>query len=605
MINKTIIFKFLAISFCVLLFGCPNTNIAGDMDRYGGNSSSDGKGPVDSGTPVTVKYDLNLSYATGTLPAVPADLKSGDTYQVDFPDDIKAGTTAYKFVGWSTVKSGFSDDQFFSKDGNTSLTLDRDTTFYAQYEGLWKAGVIGYNGDVTYDASTAKNFINTTYVATFTGNETGFYDSYGTNKTRIPTLFTLPNGDLLAFSDKRYGNGDIAGPDSKLITVAKWSHDNGTNWSSPVEVFPHKSELNGANSRGDAGVVYDRINDKIVVLAVGHRGLWYGKTGETSKIWMIRGSVKYGDDGHINGFDWENERDITGYFFGDMDSDVGKCTDPVRSKYYAGFVASGNGVQLQTGPKAGRLLFSIAIRRAPWKSNNATTGGGLINYAIYSDDGGTTWSVSDNSPTTGDGSDTGGYGDEASIAELPDGKLLMAVRPSGAKGGDYQKMLSYSNDYGKSWTTAEKNSKNQLPSSQSVGGVLMYTTKSAGWEKDILIGVWDALDYGTGTSTNGFNNGVVTSYGDASKKVSGVAKRQNPGFSTVFVSYDNGENWFGRNYYVGDSGYSSFTILRDGSIGILVEDGGWGGSNLRFYRLTLDWVTDGSTEGAYRPKRVN
>ena len=46
------------------------------------------------------------------------------------------------------------------------------------------------------------------------------------------------------------------------------------------------------------------------------------------------------------------------------------------------------------------------------------------------------------------------------------------------------------------------------------------------------------------------------------------------------------------------AGYSSLTRLADGSIGLLTEVGDWDtGFEIRFTRLTMEWLTDGADDG--------
>lgn len=73
---------------------------------------------------------------------------------------------------------------------------------------------------------------------------------------------------------------------------------------------------------------------------------------------------------------------------------------------------------------------------------------------------------------------------------------------------------------------------------------------------------------------------------------------------TIYLSEDDGETWPIKKRLVdGYSAYSSLTVLSDGTIGALVEEGKWDsnlpgedGFQLVFYRFTMDWLTSDVTE---------
>ena len=428
---------------------------------------------------------------------------------------------------------------------------------------IWKAA-IGYEGEITYGTGTpivpqpqAK--------LVFGKNESG---TYSRSNSRIPTLLVLPNGTLLAFADRRYeGSGDIEGDDKTKVEVwCKRSEDNGNTWKDPVRVTPQTSGLK--TSHGDAGVVYDKTTGHILALVIGQNGLWYGTPEDSSHIWVVRST----DEGRT----WETPVDITHFILGK------DCPDPVRKNWGAGFVASGNGTQLSSG----RLIFSIAVRTTSVADGKKS--GQTQNFALFSDDGGYTWQLSDNSPTAnGQKGESGltGYGDEAKITELSDGRLYMQIRPNNSP--TWHRRISYSYDQGKTWSPAVKDS--QLPSSASNGDLMYYTSTAAGWDKNRLLCAFDIQPY---SGDNGMKN-ILDAGGS---NISG-----GPGYPAFFISYDDGKTWQGRCWLKGASAYSSFNILNDGSIGVLVETGsGWGNGNIYFFRTNVEWITNGADTGPVR-----
>ena len=434
---------------------------------------------------------------------------------------------------------------------------------------IWKTKV-GYTGDITY--TTGQQLVPTpSKTVVFGKNEGG---TYSTSNSRIPTLLVLPSGTLLAFADRRYeGSGDIGNNDTTKVEVwCKRSIDNGNTWIDPVRVTPQTSGLK--SSYGDAGVVYDKNTNHILALVIGQNGLWYGTPEDSSHIWVVRSK----DEGKT----WEAPVDITHFIFGE------NCSDPVRKTWGAGFVASGNGTQLSTG----RLIFSIAVRTTTVADGNKS--GQCQNFALFSDDGGYTWQLSDNSPTANGqkgASGLTGYGDEAKITELSDGRLYMQIRPNNSP--TWERNISYSYDQGKTWTAAVADS--QLPSSASNGDLMYYTSVTNGWDKNRLLCAFDTQPY------NGSNN-MDKVIGLNGQPLGKVVSNQKLGYPAFFISYDEGKTWQGRIWHEGDSAYSSFNFLNDGSIGVLVETGSsWGNGSIYFFRTNIEWITNGADTG---PKRI-
>jgi sialidase-1 len=61
---------------------------------------------------------------------------------------------------------------------------------------------------------------------------------------------------------------------------------------------------------------------------------------------------------------------------------------------------------------------------------------------------------------------------------------------------------------------------------------------------------------------------------------------------TVRISYDEGKTWpVAKMIEKGPGGYSSMTVLPDGSVGLVYETGTF--STISFVRFKLDWITDG------------
>ena len=67
---------------------------------------------------------------------------------------------------------------------------------------------------------------------------------------------------------------------------------------------------------------------------------------------------------------------------------------------------------------------------------------------------------------------------------------------------------------------------------------------------------------------------------------------------TVRLSYDEGKTWpFSKVIYPGPSAYSCLTVLRDGTIALLYEDGNYHSyERISFARFNLRWLTDEKLE---------
>lgn len=221
-----------------------------------------------------------------------------------------------------------------------------------------------------------------------------------------------------------------------------------------------------------------------------------------------------------------------------------------HSSWYAGFAGSGHGLCL----KDGRLMFVLAIR-----ATSAT--GVLHNYAIYSDDGGDNWTLSTNAATTA--------GDEAKVVELEDGDILMSIR-NPSKGN---RIFCKSTDRGQTWGKAYFETELKDPACN--GDIIRYS-------------------YSTDEGSEGKSR-LLHSLPES------TTTRENV---TIYLSEDDGETWPIKKRLVdGYSAYSSLTVLSDGTIGALVEEGKWDsnlpgedGFQLVFYRFTMDWLTSDVTE---------
>lgn len=233
-----------------------------------------------------------------------------------------------------------------------------------------------------------------------------------------------------------------------------------------------------------------------------------------------------------NGVSWSAPERITPQLYGHA------CKNPVSNTWYGAFAASGRALQLRDGT----LLFVLAAR-------TGTKFPPLANYVCSSDDGGRTWRLL---PTPADRN-----GDEAKLAELTDGRWLMSIR--NPKNGC--RKYSLSADRGETWSAPQ--SWKDMSAPPCNGDILRYTDRRDGFARDRLL---------------------------HSIPLDSVDRRN----VSVLMSYDEGLTWpVRKTVWAAPSGYSSLTVLADGTIGLLTEVGDWdNGFRIYFTRLGIEWLTD-------------
>lgn len=365
---------------------------------------------------------------------------------------------------------------------------------------------------------------NTQFVSVFTGGQDG-YTCY-----RIPLIITTTKGTVIAATDGRIGGcGDIPTP---LDLVCKRSFDNGNTWgplqiianygsdTSDKDTYPFYGATNiNRVSAGDAAMLVDRTSGRIWTL--------YDNGGVLSGARKIKLEMRFSDD---DGATWSQAIDVERTYPG------------IRPAYGEFLTGPGNGIQLESGPNAGRLIFPVYIYGSPSAS-----------YVIYSDDHGLTWQASSNNVK---------YGGESQVAELPGGELLASIRDNGFSWAGVR-TFARSADGGVTWGAAYTSTVNPptIPDPQCQGNILRLTT------------------------TNDSNKSRLIHANAAS-----ASSRVN---MTLRISYDEGVSW-PVNYvvYAGGSAYSSITKLANGDVGLLFEKDPYG--SLAFVRISVADISGGT-----------
>ena len=205
---------------------------------------------------------------------------------------------------------------------------------------------------------------------------------------RIPAIVETNDGTLLAFAEGRRDTGcDDSG---NIDTVLRRSHDGGHTWG-PVEVVFDA----GVDTAGNPTPVVDAETGRIALITTHNPALNHN---------LRTPYLQYSED---DGVTWSDPEDIG--------EDI---TDPSWEKWFA--TGPGAGLQLEHGPDAGRMVIGMNHEGYIFGSESYETGASLA----YSDDGGLTWQHGAQADFDPDELKP----QELSLAELPDGQILVSAR---------------------------------------------------------------------------------------------------------------------------------------------------------------------------------
>jgi len=248
------------------------------------------------------------------------------------------------------------------------------------------------------------NYKKVSNVTLFRKGEEGFHIF------RIPAVITLPGGRVLAFAEARDGrliNGLISDAGS-IDIVMKISVDGGRTFG-PIQVVVE----GGGNTAGNPCPVYDRETGRVLLV--------FNRNHEEALEHLIRAG-KAGRTVHIiesadGGETWLPERDITE-----------ETKLPSWGWHAAG---PGHGLQLLSG----RLVISCNHTVLDASKEYVPP----MTQTIYSDDHGMSWKIGQDLPE-----DT----NEAALAQMKDGRILMCIRLENAS---KHRAFAVSTDEGKSF----------------------------------------------------------------------------------------------------------------------------------------------------------
>lgn len=336
---------------------------------------------------------------------------------------------------------------------------------------------------------------------------------------RIPAVAVTKAGSVLAFAEGRMKPADQAEND----IVMKRSTDGGVTWS-PLRVL-HED---GANSLNNPTVVQDQVSGRVF--------LWYQRipahlkehsagtaTGLEGPA-IYRNFIVTSDD---DGVTWSAPQDVTA-----------TTKRPQRATTIAS--GPGAGIQLTRGAHRNRLI--IPFNEGPY--------GQWQNYAVFSDDGGRTWTYGEDVPGAllPNGKS---WINEVQMAEQPDGSVLLDTRQFG---GARVRKTSVSRDGGRSWSPVAEVP--ELTDPSCMASTLRYSFPGDGQPGWLLHSGPDSV------------------------------KRER---GTVYLSRDDGKSWpVKRVLYPGPFAYSVLCRFADGTAGCLFEADNYG--RIVFARMDTDWL---------------
>lgn len=378
-------------------------------------------------------------------------------------------------------------------------------------------------------------------------------DEGGYAVVRTPQILVTKTGTILAFAQGRSGNHDQSDND----ILVKRSTDGGKTWSK-LQVIADQ----GKDALNSICVVQHRDTGRILVIGCSFP---FGYEQREFKYLSPAMQAYQKERGRENnpvvkpGFEG---KDVARSYLVHSDDD-GKTWSPMRDvtamvKHPAPSLASvpgpGVAVQMTAGPHAGRIVVPCWNRYLDTKRTSPDYD--VRPYAVWSDDGGATWSRGELAPQGS--TSTTRSGNESQLVELSGGRLLMNSRSVG-------RITTISSDGGKTWSPLVDEP------------VLVGTGTAAGFIRYDPIGEKD-------------KGRLIFSHPAEPGRIKGV----------LYLSPDEGKTWpVKRTLREGRFSYSGLARLPEGDIGCLfdgvAEPAEFGGKRrpaVLFARVPMAWLAN-------------
>ena len=341
----------------------------------------------------------------------------------------QSGSSAYTITApEGLVVAGYSFDYANTGGDNSyALTITAEgksctssaTTQHLDIEVAEPARTVSFTQSGANKGITFSNFV--VYMKLDIRTPEAAFDVFPTLTTndipyRIPAIATAKNGNIIAVADYRHSRADIGmATNGRIDLRARISTDNGETWGEIFDIIQGKGAagIDASNNDmyvgfGDPAIVADRESDRVLVISCsGNVSFPSGQRNNHQGIAHF-----YSED---NGLTWSTPVDRAESIYSQFDNTQ---HGPVRAM----FVGSGKISQSQY-IKVGdyyRIYCAVLV-----KNVNGTH----VNFALYSDDFGETWTVLGG----GEVSPIPSGGDEPKADELPDGSVIISSRTSGGR----------------------------------------------------------------------------------------------------------------------------------------------------------------------------
>lgn len=390
------------------------------------------------------------------------------------------------------------------------------------FRALFRTLVIPVAAAVALPLTWVTGAVEAQAVVAASGCSSTPFTSSSKARYRLPAAVRTDSGRLFVFAEKRNNNYDN-NDDGDFDLVMRTSVDNGCTWDAQRTVADF-----GKEKVSNPVPIYDRARDRVLLFS----------------------TVK--DDGrnylHLQRISSD----------GSSVSSIGTGRVDVAG-WRPGLTGPGHGLVLTKGQYAGRIIFAMGYTRKEENDRRTTR-------AIYSDDGGTTWNI---------GFDRVSPGNlqliEGSLAELPDGRLLVTYR-----------------DNGKGLTTPGKN---RVSAISTDGG------RTVG-EYTAMPGVKAVPVQGSLLQTSG-GQGLLL-FSSPSNTSSKITSRRG---MRIFVSTDDGQSWK-RGLAVGSADdqacYSDMVQLSSSTVGLFYENG-YTRERAYWHRIVFRQISLSAVENALLP----
>ena len=361
---------------------------------------------------------------------------------------------------------------------------------------------------------------------------------------RIPSILQAPNGDILIFAEKRNdGIGDIGNHD----IVLKRSRDKGKTWSTEQVIFDDENRV-------CTDITVGRVGDKLWLFFLRDKKQYaYFTSADSGATWQGPVSIHT----QVTKPEWDKLKGK-----GDDEEGTPKGRTAIWEKgwFQRYGVGPGNAmIQLQSGPKAGRLII-------PARHREDTGKGQLRSFAhtFYSDDHGASWKL---------GGNIGMNTSECQLVELANGDVMVMSRNESSEDSpdNLRHLTALSKDGGETWGPLRRAEELITPRCHGATERFTLATKQ---DKNRLLFSSPASPFRQKEHPYGRYN------------------------LTIRLSYDEGATWTaGKTIWPHPASYSDLVVLDDMTIGYVYERGDKGSTHywdeLHFARFNLEWLTDG------------